>query len=128
MIRGPRPVPSGLPRLSMGVRGRLRNPRSDSGRPDAVAVCRRLFPVIPPTKTALAKAAKRRTKLGAARVPEFPDSGASRGNTAKPQVAPDSGVPRDSGDPGVSKKTITQKLKFRPYAAVALLVVGLGSN
>ena len=67
--------------------------------------------MIPPTKTALAKAAKRRAKLGAARVPEFPDSGVSRGNTVKPQVVPESGVSRDPGDPGVSKKTINKKTK-----------------
>ncbi|MCY0923895.1 hypothetical protein OS965_38180 [Streptomyces sp. H27-G5] len=74
-------------------------------QPDA-----RRIEVVPPTKTALAKAAKRRAKL-APRVREFPDSGVSRENRVKPQVVPDSGVSRDPGDPGVSKKTVSKKTR-----------------
>ncbi|MFF7251523.1 hypothetical protein ACFZBU_47630 [Embleya sp. NPDC008237] len=75
----------------------------------------RTVQVIPPTKTAIARAAKLTTLAGKAtaaaakkpipRVGEFPDSGPTCENAAKPQVAPDSGVSRDSGDPRVFKKT-----------------------
>lgn len=64
--------------------------------------------VIPPTRTALDKAAKRRAKI-IPRLREFQDSGPTCENTAKPQVAPDSGVSRDPGDPGVTKKTNSKK-------------------
>ncbi|WP_344570778.1 hypothetical protein [Streptomyces axinellae] len=63
--------------------------------------------VIPPTKTALERAAKRRKKI-APRLRETPDSGPTWENVAKPQVAPESGVSRDSGDPGVPKKTVSK--------------------
>lgn len=68
----------------------------------------RRIEVIPPTKTALDRAAKRRKKI-LPRLREIPDSGPTWENAAKPQVAPDSGVPRDSGDPGVTKKTVSKK-------------------
>jgi hypothetical protein len=67
--------------------------------------------VIPPTATAIKRVQKRAKKLvrtGGARVPEFPDSGPTWGNTAKPQVGPESGVFRDPGNPRLPKKTITQ--------------------
>ncbi|WNI19954.1 hypothetical protein [Actinacidiphila sp. ITFR-21] len=67
--------------------------------------------VIPPTKAAIDRAAKRRAKLGVSRLGDFPDSGATCENAPTPQVAPDSGVPRDSGDPRVPKKTISKKTK-----------------
>lgn len=68
----------------------------------------RRIEVIPPTKTAIEKAAKRRTKI-VPRLREIRDSGTTWGNTVKPQVVPDSGVSRDSGDPGVTKKTNSKK-------------------
>lgn len=67
--------------------------------------------VIEPTRTALAKAANRRAKLGAPRPGDYPDSGPTWEDSVKPQVVPDSGIARDSGDPGVSKKTISKKTK-----------------
>lgn len=65
--------------------------------------------LIPPTKTALAHAEKRRNRLS-------PDSGKtrSRGDLrkhGKTPARPDSGVFRDPGNPGVIKKTVLQKTK-----------------
>ncbi|MFE0899545.1 hypothetical protein [Streptomyces smyrnaeus] len=68
--------------------------------------------VIPPTATAIKKAAARREKLvkkGARRVRENPDSGLTWGNAASSQVGPDSGVSRVPGNPRVSKKTVSKK-------------------
>lgn len=80
--------------------------------------------VIPPTPKAIERARKRcqklAKKLAAPRLREFPDPGATWENAAKPQVAPESGVSRVPGDPGVSKKTISKKTReddsagFRP--------------
>jgi hypothetical protein len=68
--------------------------------------------VIPPTTTAINRATKRRAKLAkdaVSRLPEFRESGPTSENTAKPQVGPDYGVSRESGNPGVLKKTISKK-------------------
>lgn len=80
--------------------------------------------VIPPTPKAIERARKRCQKLAkklpVPRLREFPDPGATWENAAKPQVAPESGVSRVPGDPGVSKKTISKKTReddpagFRP--------------
>lgn len=70
--------------------------------------------LIPPTKTAIAHAEKRRNRLS-------PDSGKtrSRGDLrkhGKTPGRPDSGVFRDPGNPGVIKKTVLKKTKnSSPY-------------
>lgn len=77
--------------------------------------------VIQPTKTALDHAKARKTKLApkesarqgpsvaVPRVPENPHSGATCGNGAEQQVAPECRDSRQSGDPAVFKKTVVQK-------------------
>jgi hypothetical protein len=86
----------------------------------------RVAQVIEPTAAAREHARKRRAKLApqakgrtapsvaVPRVPEIPDSGATRENEVKPQVVPECGFSRQSGDPALFKKTIDQKTKNRP--------------
>jgi hypothetical protein len=80
----------------------------------------RVAQVIEPTKSALENAAKRRAKLqpkgrqrapsiAVPRVPGNPDSGATCGNAASPQVGPDCRDSRQPGDPAVFKKTVGKK-------------------
>lgn len=95
----------------------------------------RVAQVIPPTKTALAHSAKRRSKLqpkgkqrmsptvAVPRVPEYPDSDTTCGNIEKDQVGPECGDSRQSGSPALFKKTIDEKTKNRPSVLKAVAAV-----
>ncbi|MGW2585411.1 hypothetical protein ACWCYZ_29535 [Streptomyces virginiae] len=99
--------------------------------------------LIEPTPRAQAAAAKRRAKLAGKpsgklsitvpRLPESRESGTTCENDAKPQVGPDSRDSRESGNTGVTKKTVSQKTTEDDQAPAARAVgdarrAGAGSS